>query len=52
MTLKRGIDKAVTSIHRGAESLSKPTKEQKEIAQVGTISATTTPPSARSSPRR
>src|SRR5436853_83689 len=39
MTLKRGIDKAVGRIVEELKSLSKPTKEQKEIAQVGTISA-------------
>jgi chaperonin GroEL len=39
MTLKRGIDKAVTKLVDELKSLSKPTKEQKEIAQVGTISA-------------
>src|SRR5262245_33285906 len=39
MTLKRGIDKAVTAIIAELKSLSKPTEEQKEIAQVGTISA-------------
>ena len=39
MTLKRGIDKAVAAIVNELKSLSKPTKEQKEIAQVGTISA-------------
>ena len=39
MTLKRGIDKAVEAIVKELKSLSKPTKEQKEIAQVGTISA-------------
>src|SRR5204863_3180692 len=39
MTLKRGIDKAVAAIVGELKSLSKPTKEQKEIAQVGTISA-------------
>src|SRR5215510_2390107 len=39
MTLKRGIDKAVTAIVGELKSLSKPTKEKKEIAQVGTISA-------------
>jgi len=39
MTLKRGIDKAVSTIVGELKSLSKPTKEQKEIAQVGTISA-------------
>jgi chaperonin GroEL len=39
MTLKRGVDKAVTAVVDELKSLSKPTKEQKEIAQVGTISA-------------
>jgi len=39
MDLKRGIDKAVIAVVAGLEDLSKPTQEQKEIAQVGTISA-------------
>jgi chaperonin GroEL len=39
MSLKRGIDKAVSTVVGELKSLSKPTKEQKEIAQVGTISA-------------
>ena len=39
MSLKRGIDKAVTTIVAELKDLSKPTKDQKEIAQVGTISA-------------
>src|SRR5213083_3323934 len=39
MTLKRGVDKAVEAIVKELRALSKPTKEQKEIAQVGTISA-------------
>jgi chaperonin GroEL len=39
MSLKRGIDKAVQSIIGELKHLSKPTKDQKEIAQVGTISA-------------
>src|SRR5262250_2457557 len=39
MTLKRGVDKAVAAIVDELKSVSKPTKEQKEIAQVGTISA-------------
>ena len=39
MSLKRGIDKAVTAVIEELKSLSKPTKEQREIAQVGTISA-------------
>src|SRR3989454_1823991 len=43
MTLKRGVDKAVTAIIEELKHLSKPTKEQKEIAQVGTISANNDP---------
>src|SRR6188768_3000766 len=43
MTLKRGIEKAVTAIVDELKSLSKPTKDQKEIAQVGTISANNDP---------
>ncbi|MDP2600756.1 MAG: chaperonin GroEL [Deltaproteobacteria bacterium] len=39
MGLKRGIDKAVTSVVEDLKKLSKQTKDQKEIAQVGTISA-------------
>ncbi|MCK6555005.1 chaperonin GroEL [Candidatus Binatia bacterium] len=39
MTLKRGIDKAVGAIIDELKKLSKATKERKEIAQVGTISA-------------
>src|ERR1700756_339960 len=39
MTLKRGIDKAVESVTGELKNLSKPTKDRKEIAQVGTISA-------------
>jgi len=39
MELKRGIDKAVTAITESLTKLSKPTKDPKEIAQVGTISA-------------
>src|SRR5512143_1164601 len=39
MSLKRGIDRAVTAVTAELKSLSKPTKDQKEIAQVGTISA-------------
>src|SRR2546427_2698191 len=39
MSLKRGIDKAVHAIIGELKNLSKPTKDQKEIAQVGTISA-------------
>src|SRR5205809_366055 len=39
MNLKRGIDRAVKKIIEELKSLSKPTKDPKEIAQVGTISA-------------
>jgi len=39
MELKRGIEKAVTGITEELEKLSKPTREQSEIAQVGTNSA-------------
>ena len=39
MSLKRGIDRAVESVVGELKSLSKPTKDRKEIAQVGTISA-------------
>jgi chaperonin GroEL len=39
MAIKRGIDKAVEAIVAYLETLAKPTRDQKEIAQVGTISA-------------
>jgi chaperonin GroEL len=39
MALKRGIEKAVSTAVAELAKLSKPTKDQKEIAQVGTISA-------------
>src|SRR5262249_56985704 len=39
MDLKRGIDKAVTVAVEELKKLSKPCKDQKAIAQVGTISA-------------
>ena len=39
MELKRGIDKAVEKIVEALKKMSKPTKGQKDIAQVGTISA-------------
>ncbi|HEY8923029.1 MAG TPA: chaperonin GroEL, partial [Polyangia bacterium] len=39
MDLKRGIDKAVKKIVQALEKVSKPTKGQKDVAQVGTISA-------------
>jgi chaperonin GroEL len=40
---KTGIDKAVEKIGGELKKISKPTKEQKEIAQVGTISANNDP---------
>jgi chaperonin GroEL len=39
MTLKRGVEKAVVAIVEELKELSKSTKDPKEIAQVGTISA-------------
>jgi chaperonin GroEL len=39
MEIKRGIDAAVETIIGELKSMSKPTKDKKEIAQVGTISA-------------
>src|SRR5512142_1350549 len=39
MELKRGIEKGVEIVTEELKKLSKPTKEQKEISQVGTISA-------------
>ncbi len=39
MELKRGIDKAVEVVVNSLKKMSKPTKDQKEITQVGTISA-------------
>lgn len=39
MAIKRGIEKAVSVIVDELQKLSKPTKDRKEIAQVGTISA-------------
>ncbi|HZN94942.1 MAG TPA: chaperonin GroEL [Myxococcales bacterium] len=39
MDIKRGVDKAVTAVVAELKKMSKPTKDQKEIAQVGTISA-------------
>ncbi len=43
MALKRGIDKAVDALVGELKKISKPTKDQKEIAQVGTISANNDP---------
>jgi chaperonin GroEL len=39
MTLRRGVEKAVAAVVGELKSLSKATKDPKEIAQVGTISA-------------
>ncbi|HQB30411.1 MAG TPA: chaperonin GroEL [Syntrophales bacterium] len=39
MEIKRGIDKAVEVVIDELKKITKPTKDQKEIAQVGTISA-------------
>jgi chaperonin GroEL len=39
MEIKRGIDKAVGKIVEALKKISKPTKGQKDVAQVGTISA-------------
>jgi chaperonin GroEL len=39
MAIKRGIEKAVEVVIEELKKLSKPTKDQEEIAQVGTISA-------------
>src|SRR5688572_25971004 len=43
MSIKRGIDKAVASVSSELKGMSKPTRDQKEIAQVGTISANNDP---------
>jgi chaperonin GroEL len=39
MDIKRGIDKAVEAVIAELKKISKPIKDQKEVAQVGTISA-------------
>jgi len=43
MELKRGIDKAVEAVVAELKKTSKPIKDQKEVAQVGTISANNDP---------
>jgi len=43
MELKRGIDKAVIAVVEELKKISKPIKDQKEVAQVGTISANNDP---------
>ena len=39
MAIKRGIDAAVAVVVKELQNMSKPTQDQREIAQVGTISA-------------
>ncbi len=39
MSIKRGVDRAVGAVVAELKTLSKPTKDRREIAQVGTISA-------------
>lgn len=39
MAIKRGVDKAVDLVVQELKKMSKPTREKKEIAQIGTISA-------------
>ncbi len=43
MEIKRGIDRAVAAVTEELKRLSKPIKDEKEIAQVGTISANNDP---------
>ena len=43
MDVKRGIDLAVEEVIKELKKMSKPVKEQKEISQVGTISANNDP---------
>jgi chaperonin GroEL len=43
MGIKRGIDMGVTAVVEELKKMSKPTKDKKEIAQVGTISANNDP---------
>ena len=43
MDLKRGLDKAVIAVVKGLEDISKPTVDDKAIAQVGAISANSDP---------
>jgi len=43
MALKRGIEKTVDTVVEELKKMSKPTKEQQEISQVGTISANNDP---------
>ncbi len=43
MAIKRGLDKGVKAVVEELKKISKPTKDQKEIAQIGTISANNDP---------
>jgi chaperonin GroEL len=43
MALKRGLEKAVEAVVAELKKISKPTKEKREIAQVGTVSANNDP---------
>ncbi len=43
MEVRRGIDKAVTAVVAEIKRISKPIKDQKEVAQVGTISSNNDP---------
>lgn len=43
MAVKRGIDKGVEALVAELANLAKPTRDQKEIAQIGTISANSDP---------
>ncbi|MGQ4807479.1 60 kDa chaperonin 5 [Candidatus Entotheonellaceae bacterium PAL068K] len=43
MDLKRGIDRAVETVVDEMQKLSRPTKDKREIAQIGTISANNDP---------
>ncbi|MGD8210015.1 MAG: chaperonin GroEL, partial [Desulfobacterales bacterium] len=43
MAIKRGIDEGIVAVVEELKSLTKPTKDKKEIAQVGTISANNDP---------
>jgi chaperonin GroEL len=43
MEIKRGIDKAVTAVVGELKKIAKPIKDQKEVAQVGAISANNDP---------
>jgi len=52
MDVKRGIDLAVEEVIKELKKLSKPTKDQKEISQVGIISANNDETIGTSLPRR